>query len=229
MARNLSTTIKLQGTLGGLTHVNSRAYGQHVRAERGTYTPISLNATMEACKDMLMDCNGEAKIIFDTLRDEHRDGTLWSRLLSLFFKRAKEGLKPHVSMLMGLECDAKCKLADLLGTRYSVNVERAAKKLQVSVELVVPPAVSDVKGLTHYRYHVVVLYPNFSKGRVVKEIVASDMLSFPGKPDALSFEVAAPSATAPYIVLLGISGYSHVNGKYYDVATYRGLAVVKTS
>jgi hypothetical protein len=176
-----------------------------------------------------MDCNGEAKIIFETLRDEYRDGTLWSRLLSLFFKRAKEGLKPHVSMLLGLECDAKCKLANILGTRYSVNVERAAKSLQVSVGLVVPPATTDVKGMTHYRYHVVVLYPNFAKSRVVKEIAASDMITYPGKLDELSFEVSAPSATAPYIVLLGISGYSHVNGKYYDVATYRGLAVVKTS
>ncbi len=229
MPRNISNTIKLQGTIGNLTHVKSPTYGDHVRTKRGTYTPISLNETMQACKDRLMDCNGQAKPIFEVLKDEYRDGSLWWRLVSLFFKRAKEGLKPHVSMLMGLECNAKCKLAEILGTRYSVNVERAAKKLKVSVGLVTAPSTKDVKGMTHYRFHVVVLYPNFAKSRVVKEIAASELMAFPAKADELSFEVAAPSASAPYMVLLGISGYFHVNGTYHDVVPYRGLAVVKTS
>ncbi|WP_315815930.1 hypothetical protein [Paraflavitalea speifideaquila] len=90
MAKNISAVFKFKGTLGNVTYVDSPTYGPHTRMERGTYTPISLNKTMKFCKDKLMTCNKQAKGIFDALKDEQRDGSLWWRLLSVFSSRPKQ-------------------------------------------------------------------------------------------------------------------------------------------
>ncbi len=97
MARNISTVFKFQGTLGNVTHVDSPTYGPHSRMERGTYTPITLNETMKQCKDTLMNCNKQAKAVFDALKEEQRDGSLWWRLLAIFLAgqgrlKAKRGV-----------------------------------------------------------------------------------------------------------------------------------------
>jgi hypothetical protein len=229
MAKNVSTVFKFQGTLGEYTHVNSMTYEPHVRAKRGTYTPIKLNKSMKKCSDMLMNCNGQAKLIFDALRDEYRDGSLWWRMVSIFFKRAKDGLKPSVQMLNKLECNAKCKLHDLLGKEYTVEVERAAKSMRLRIALPAGPLKGGIEKMSHYRLHVVVLYPNFSKGVVRKEIAAGEVMPLSGEPVLLDLELPAPSATAPYLLLQGITGYVCVNDTIHRIWTYRGLAVVKTS
>jgi len=227
MARNTSAVFKFKGTLGNVTHVDSPTYGPHTRMERGTYTPITLNKTMKQCKDTLMNCNKQAKAVFDNLKDEPRDGSLWWRLLSVFFKRAKEGLKPHVGMLAGLECDAKNTLGEKLGVPYKIAVKRAGKAMSITVTLDQTPRKNDVKQLTHYQLQLVVLYPSFSKGRVRKEIAAGDMMLFSDKIVPVVVEVAAPSATTPYVLLLGVRGYSYVAKKYWEVASYKGMAVVE--
>ena len=225
MARNISTVFKFKGTLGNVTYVDSPTYGPHTRMERGTHTPITLNKTMKKCKDTLMNCNKQAKAVFDALKDEPRDGSLWWRLLSIFFQRAKEGLKPNVGMLAGLECDVKHPLSQLLGVSYKVAVERGAKTMGITVKLDQAPRKNDVKQMTHYQLQLVVLYPSFSKGRVRKEIAAGPMTLFSEEPGPVVMEVAAPSATAPYVMLLGITGYTHVH-KYWEVARYQGRAGV---
>ncbi|AXY77181.1 hypothetical protein D3H65_25770 [Paraflavitalea soli] len=226
MARNISTVFKFKGTLGNVTYVDSATYGPHTRMERGTYTPISLNKTMKQCKDRLMNCNKQAKAIFDALKDEPRDGSLWWRLLSIFFKRAKEGLKPHVGMLAGLECDAKNPLGEKLGVPYKIAVERGGKTMNITISFDRAPRKNDVKQMTHYQLQLVVLYPSFSKNHVRKEIAAGPMTLFSAEPGEVMMEVAAPSAAAPYVLLLGVRGYSYVAQKYYEVASYRGMAVV---
>jgi len=56
---------------------------------------------------------------------------------------------------------------------------------------------------------------------VGKEIAPGDITLFSDKPGPVVMEVAAPSATAPYVVLLGIRGYSYVARKYWEVASYK--------
>ncbi|MDF2187699.1 hypothetical protein [Paraflavitalea sp. CAU 1676] len=227
MAKNISPMFKLQGTIAGFTHVNSVAYGAHIRAERGTYTPIELNKTMKQCKDRLLKTNVQVKAVFDQLKDEYRDGTLWSRLLSIFYRQSKEGLKPSTAMLNNLDCNMKCKLRDVLSNLYQVNVVRKDKSMQVEIVLDRVPPKRDIEKITHYRLHVVVLYPNFSKGKVRKEMAAGEMTTFNSELSPLQLELSAPSLKAPFVLLLGISAYTKVE-KYYPIWSYRALSVVRT-
>lgn len=226
MARNISKLIKLQGTILGLTFVKSKRYKDHVRSARGTFTPITINETFKESKQLLMRCNKRARILFTALRDEHRDGALWSKLVSIFFKRAKEGQKPDVKMFAGLECHSERTLDALTHGQYSVATVREGKKLRVTVALEKHPTCEDVKQPIGYYLTVLVLYPNFNKYTLVKEIARSELIRLDGPPVPVGFTLAAPSATAPYILLLGIVGMLH---RQQESKGFQGLAVVGTS
>lgn len=226
MAKNISKLIKLKGTIFGVTLVDSKRYGPHARAERGTYTPITINDTFKESKKLLMRCNKHARVIFGALRDEHRDGELWSKLLSIFFKQAKTGLKPDVKMLAGLECHDKRTLKALVNDSYQVDAVREGKKLRVTVTLGKRPTCDDVKHIIGYHLNVIVLYPNFSKDSLKKEVVQSPLIPLESALAPVDFELPAPSARAPYILLLGIMG---MLDKTQDSRSFQGLAVVGTS
>jgi hypothetical protein len=229
MPKMISPIFKFQGTIADLTFVDSKRYGKHVRTKQGTYTPVTINDTLKESKALLQKCNQQAKVIFHPLRDEHRDGGLWSRLLSQFFKRAKAGLKPHVNMFADMEVHAEYKLETLLDKDYTVNVTTEKKKMKVAVKLLRHPIWENNKNITGYYLNVVVIYPNFSKYSFKKEEARIDIPSIKATPapEPMEFELPMPSAQAPYLVLLGLSGYGQ--GKVGEQPSCRGLLVVKTT
>lgn len=86
--------LKLSGTLAGMTFVDSKAYGAHARAKRGTYTPISLPPGMQKSAEVQKQVNLMAKLVFDAVNNfvpGFKDGKFWARLLSVFRKQQKEG------------------------------------------------------------------------------------------------------------------------------------------
>lgn len=90
----VKSIIDLSGTLCDVTFVNSRTYGKHARAKRGTYTPITLAVGMEKSAKVQTEVNQLAKIVFDSARvfvPRFKDGRLWARLLSVFRQQHKAG------------------------------------------------------------------------------------------------------------------------------------------
>lgn len=86
--------IKFSGTLSGLTFVDSKTYGAHARAKRGTYKPVSLNQGMKESGAAQKQVNLIAKVIFDAVKGfapGFKDGKLWTRLLSVFRQQHKAG------------------------------------------------------------------------------------------------------------------------------------------
>ncbi len=86
--------IEFSGTLSGITFVDSKTYGAHARAKRGTYKPIGLNQGMKESAAVQTQVNLMAKVIFDAVKDftpGFKDGKLWARLLSVFRQQHKAG------------------------------------------------------------------------------------------------------------------------------------------
>ncbi|RYE59614.1 MAG: hypothetical protein EOP48_00250 [Sphingobacteriales bacterium] len=78
---------KLSRTINGITFVSSRAYQPHLRAARGTYTPIELSEGMKKSSAEQTQANLMAKIVFDAVNNfapNFKDGKFWSRLVSAF-------------------------------------------------------------------------------------------------------------------------------------------------
>src|SRR5882724_6884777 len=105
MAKTVShITRGIQGTLGDLTFVKSKRYGKHVRSKRGTIKPVSLNNSLEENTAELTSAVLPAKLVFNAIRDEHKDGTLWTRLLNIYRKKLKVGSTPDLLCIKDLEC-----------------------------------------------------------------------------------------------------------------------------
>lgn len=86
--------MKLSGTIGEMTFVDSTAYGPHSRAKRGSKTPIALAEGMTLSSSHQNEANLRAKIIFDAVNEfapGFKDGRFWSRLISIFRQQKKAG------------------------------------------------------------------------------------------------------------------------------------------
>lgn len=84
--------IKLSGTIGDITFVDSKAYGFHSRKKR---TKWEKSAGMIASSTNQSVANLMAKIIFDAANEfapGFKDGKFWSRLVSVFRQQAKAAM-----------------------------------------------------------------------------------------------------------------------------------------
>ncbi len=98
--------MKLSGTIGGMTFVDSTAYGPHTRARRGSITPITLADGMKISSTNQTEANLRAKIIFDAVNEfapSFKDGKFWSRLVSGFRKQKKAGNSYNYADLREME------------------------------------------------------------------------------------------------------------------------------
>ncbi len=87
---------KLNGMEPSVTLVKSKAYGEHTRAMRGTYTDITLAEGMKASSSDQTQANLMAKVIFDAVNEfaqGFKDGKFWSRLVSVFRQQKKLGME----------------------------------------------------------------------------------------------------------------------------------------
>jgi hypothetical protein len=95
---------KFNRTIDGVTYVNSKSYQPHVRAERGTYTPVSLADGMKKSAVEQTQASLMAKIVFDAVNKfapNFKDGKFWSRLVSRFRFLVKE--RKGYELLDGME------------------------------------------------------------------------------------------------------------------------------
>jgi hypothetical protein len=86
MAKSKSI-LDLQGTFRGMTFVHSRAYGDHLRAARGTHKKAKINNVLKKEGELLVKANKPAKILHDAIKI-YRDG-LRDRLISRKFAHLK--------------------------------------------------------------------------------------------------------------------------------------------
>jgi len=90
----MAKTKSINGTMLKMTHVESTAYGNHVRLKRGTLTPVILSNGMKTSAINQTRANLMAKVIFDavtTFAPNFKDGKFWNRLVSNFRKQKKAG------------------------------------------------------------------------------------------------------------------------------------------
>jgi len=196
----------LQGTVKGLTFVQSKRYGDHVRNPRGTFKPAVLNEAMEQSKNHLLLVNETASLLFSGIRDEHRDGTLWTRLLSALRHQLKEKNHLDVSALLNLECHAVHTLNNIMRRKWDLEITGIVKRrLHITLELSGAPRFK-TKHMHAFQVSLYVIYPDLARNQLKKEIVYSDALSVTAYPNELPFVIPIPPRATAYAVFLKITG-----------------------
>jgi hypothetical protein len=225
MARLKPSIIKIRGTILNTTTVDSKRYGEHARAARGTYTPITLNDELKKSSERLADCNKPAKLIFDAVRDEHKDGGLWPDILSIFRKQIKEGKSFSLEGFDQLECSKDYRLHTLLHGLFRVDVKTSKKKMHVTVSLQQHPIWEKKKYLDGYQLSITVVFPDFEQEQFTKETARSPIIGFKDEIKPLKFSIPVPEFPTPYAIFMGVTGCT--GKEIWSSAHLKGMAVVK--
>jgi hypothetical protein len=229
MAKKKRSLFNISGTLYGMTHVESKAYGSHVRAARGTVKPAKLNAKlMQNVRDM-PKANAYAKTIKDAL-DPHRvdiyDGRLWSRLVSVFKKQFKAGQLPDYSLLEGDELHEEHTLEQLMpGLEAEVTMKK--KEMDVRLEYDEHPLFRDAK-MTMYTLSVVGVFIDRKALKAVSEAMLFERLKCKGRIVPLVATLAVPKKADVVVVCVKVTGVLD-DGEPSNSLKVKGMKIVKVS
>lgn len=225
MAKTYSIiTTGFQGTLGGVTFVRSRRYGKHARAARGSIKPATLNDRMKESSERMAAANIPAKLIFDALKEDHKDGTLWIRLLSIYRKQVKEGLGPDIQCLAKLECSIESSLHTIVSD-YKVSSSIADGLMKVDLQLKHEPSWKKAKYLTGYQASIIALFVDMKKMEMDGSMGSGTITSFGEELKPMHFEFEIPTMAKEYLLLLKVEGAE--NGKVVKQPHVRGMRVVE--
>jgi hypothetical protein len=228
MAKARSPIVHLSGTVGNIVIVNSAKYGEHPRAKRGTHKPAVLNDVMKQSSDRMVDCNKLAKVVFDAVRFEHKDGDLWTDIVSIFRAEAKTGKPFNPKSLMRLECSRKYSLDKLLSRDYDVDVKLVKNKLQVTVSLKAAPKFNKRQTYVDgYQVGIAMVFPDFTEYEYTKATAQGPVTGLKSASKPLTFTVPVPKAGAPWLLFLSVTGCE--GAEVISMPQVKGMAVVKIS
>lgn len=172
--------IEIQGTLMGVTHVNSKAYGKHVRAKRGTYTEIEVNDAFKKSSKEQEKTNRVGKMIKDALepyREGLKRGSFWYRLLSELRAQYKAHRAFDFTRFRDFEIHEDYPLDRLVAFgRVLAEPDRVKRILRVKLEYHQPTFRQPEELIDGYRLTVIAIYPDLKKIKATTEFSSSPII-----------------------------------------------------
>lgn len=168
-----NSIISLRGTFENMTHVQSKTYGKHVRAARGTHKPAVINAAFKKAASEMSLSNLPAKLIKDALepfRKDFKGGLLWQKLVSLFMMQYKVSGGFNFSELQNWEIHKEYPLSRLL--RFSSITSEIDVANGTAILKVCYHEYPDFKRkyIDGYRITVLAIYPMLKDKVAVTEV-----------------------------------------------------------
>lgn len=224
----VTSTITLQGTYDGITYVKSSAYGNHIRAKRGTHKKAVLNPGWEKQNKKLVRSNIPAKIIKDAInpyRKDFYDGNLWTRLISMTNEQDLDDGQFDFAKLRPFEIHKAYPLARLLNVVTNTNVDRERSELQVSLTYNIHPDFDESLTVDGYRFGVIAIFPGLENNGAKTEAVYSDIIERTGNVVPLHMRVPVPSGAQAFLICVRVDGYK--DGGQYGTLASKGMKMVE--
>lgn len=218
--------ISLADVPPGMVLVRSRAYGDHLRAKRGTYKKARLNAALKKGTVLIGEANAAAKLFKDTIdpyREDLIETSLWPKLLSMFRRQQTETGMIDFGQLKPFEFHSRYTLDKLLPVQVVTSYDQNAQTLR---------AVISYQGLPHFRnsridgytLSAIVVFPDLKKMTAKTVVEESAILDLKGKQSPFDVSVSVPWRAKCFILCLRIDGYSA--GKLHETIATKGMRVI---
>jgi hypothetical protein len=219
--------ITLRGSIGGLTFVKSRAYGDHVRAKRGTHKKAEVNGAFKTESEQLQRANVPAKILKDAIepyRQNMPGGLLWQRLVSLFRKQLKDLGAVDFTRVGPFEIHSESTLARLIDLECSANFDETKLCLHVELKYFNHPRFRKAKCVDGYKFTVIVIFPNLENKSGKTASVSANVVDLKADIVPLQFAIDVPPKSKNYIVCIKLEGCT--KGIVANMRTTNGLCVM---
>jgi len=205
--------------------VESRTYGGHWRAKRGSKTPAKVNDAMLKSSQDLQTANKAAKLIkmhIDPFRHNFMGGQLWQQLVKKFKQQINAGQGFNTQNLKELEVWAFYPQSRF-GAVFTPEIKVSDSALSVKLKRLHHPNFK--RSFTDsYRLSMLAIFPNLEKMEAENEISPSKVFFMKDKVEDVSFEFAVPIQAAHYLLVLKVEGTE--NGEPNDNATIKSMRII---
>ena len=188
------------------TIVNSKAYGEHTRARRGTRSKVEVNETLKTHTLLLTGANMPARLVKNEI-DSHRagfpSGQLWQHLVGMFKTQLKMNLPLSVDQLMLKDICKDYPLTRLLKHGLIKVITSGPDAVNVTFEKLNPQFRQ--KALDGYQVEVAVMYFDFDYMESASDSSVSPIVPL-NHPGLLNFELNPGKRGDRYLICLKLTG-----------------------
>jgi hypothetical protein len=121
----------------GKIKVNSKTYGDHLRAVRGSGIRVEVNSVMKENGRRMIGSNAPAKLIFDALkpfRENFKGGLFWQDLVKHFTRQLNKSEKYSVKGLMNLNLNKNYPLSRMMSLGVQVKMEPPSLSMMINIK-----------------------------------------------------------------------------------------------
>lgn len=206
MAKQKYSLIKLQGTIGGLTFVDSKTYAPHTRMPRGSYKEAKVNDTLRSNSDHAKPVTSAGSPILRELKNIERGfagSDLWSRIIGRMFKAKSAGLPELLESIKGIELNERYSFARLFAALPELRCRFQRNRLFIEVDIFSHPRFAKEVKATHYLCEVTVLFLD-GKGNCIKDVAETEWISFGEDLAGYEMEFEKPKNSRYFLAVAGI-------------------------
>ncbi|MFC5283977.1 hypothetical protein [Pedobacter alpinus] len=206
--------------------VNSRTYGTHWRAKRGSKSPTNLNSSLQKSTEDLAAANKAARLIkscLDPFRYNFMGGLIWQKLVKEFKQQAKTASAFHTSSFLRMDV---WDLYQLNRFRTYFNFDCDVIDLSELRIQIKPNQHPDFKRkfTDSYRLSMLAIFPDFEHLQVQDEGCIADPIFMKGAVQTIAFNFAVPEGAKHYLLVLKVEGTE--NGKISGNHTIKGMQIL---
>lgn len=225
MAKKSKSRISPADVPPGMILVKSRAYGDHLRAKRGTHKKARLNAALKKGTVFVREANAAAKLFRDAIepyRKDIADKLLWPNLLKMFRLQQTKTGRVDFSQLEPFELHPRYTLHKLLPVQVVRSYDDKTRTLQ-AVMSYSGPHFRNAR-IDGYKLTAIVLFPDLKKKTAKTVVEESAILSRKTEQASFDVSVSVPPRAKCFLLCLRIDGYS--TGKQSHTIAAKGMKVV---
>lgn len=225
MAKSKSI-ITLSGNLMGMTHVNSRTYGPHTRAPRGTYKPALLNDAMKESSAAQALANAYAKQINDQIKEFRADfkgGQFWQNMLSALRHQYKTYGNWDLKCLKGLEIHPGYPLQRICKGGFNFTASIKNNTLSFRLAFHAQPVFKS-KGIDSYQVQILVIFPDNETGVAAAYNLLTETFNLNTKPEVQEAEATLPVNAVQYLICMKLEGC--INGAIGQSYSSKGMQIL---
>jgi hypothetical protein len=151
--------------------INSKAYGRHERAARGSQSKIKLSEALKKHSQRMIGSNKPAKLIQEALmpfRVNFKGGLFWQRLVKHFAAQAKDNRDYSVLGMSNWDLNKAYPTSRIMAPTMTVKVNHSESVIHISINYHFSTRFLErKKDIYAFQITIILLFPDFIKNEIV--------------------------------------------------------------
>jgi hypothetical protein len=197
--------IKLQGTIAGLSFVNSKTYGAHVRAARGTHKKATINEVLQGNVEKAKTVTTIGSPVLRAMKELEKgfaSGDLWARMMRQMLRTKSTLVSDLFESIQGMEVNERYSFGTLFPVLPGFEFSFKKNQLFVEMELLSHARFSREVKANCYLCEVLVLFFD-GKEKWTTDRMETEWISFHEHSGVYEMEFKKPKGAKYFLAIAG--------------------------